>query len=117
MVAIGEGKEVWPPPPDVARRPLQGVIDFLTSQHPTARSMRQLFIFKIVPCLNPDGVINGNYRCGLAGGASRDLPPYQKVAPVLLTYMLIIFDVGSPNKPDGARSQPLSPRFRRSLGP
>jgi len=46
---------------------MKGVIDFLTSQHPTARSMRQLFIFKIVPCLNPDGVINGNYRCGLAG--------------------------------------------------
>lgn len=46
---------------------MKGVIDFLTSEHPTARSMRQLFIFKIVPCLNPDGVINGNYRCGLAG--------------------------------------------------
>jgi len=23
--------------------------------------------FKIVPMLNPDGVINGNYRCSLAG--------------------------------------------------
>lgn len=24
-------------------------------------------MFKIVPMLNPDGVINGNYRCSLAG--------------------------------------------------
>ena len=32
--------------------------------------MRDLFIFKVVPMLNPDGVIVGNYRCSLAG---RDL--------------------------------------------
>lgn len=24
-------------------------------------------MFKIVPMMNPDGVINGNYRCSLAG--------------------------------------------------
>ena len=24
-------------------------------------------MFKIIPMLNPDGVINGNYRCSLAG--------------------------------------------------
>lgn len=28
------------------------------------------FVFKIIPMLNPDGVIVGNYRCSLAG---RDL--------------------------------------------
>lgn len=32
--------------------------------------LRDTFIFKIVPMLNPDGVIIGNYRCSLAG---RDL--------------------------------------------
>ena len=32
--------------------------------------LRDMFIFKIVPMLNPDGVIVGNYRCSLAG---RDL--------------------------------------------
>lgn len=32
--------------------------------------LRDTFIFKIVPMLNPDGVIVGNYRCSLAG---RDL--------------------------------------------
>ena len=29
--------------------------------------MRENFVFKIIPMLNPDGVINGNYRCSLAG--------------------------------------------------
>lgn len=29
-----------------------------------------MFVFKIVPMLNPDGVVVGNYRCSLAG---RDL--------------------------------------------
>ncbi|CAG2184755.1 AGBL2_3 [Mytilus edulis] len=35
-----------------------------------AKLLRDTFIFKIVPMLNPDGVIVGNYRCSLAG---RDL--------------------------------------------
>ena len=29
--------------------------------------LREKFIFKIIPMLNPDGVINGNYRCNLSG--------------------------------------------------
>lgn len=29
-----------------------------------------MFIFKIIPMINPDGVIVGNYRCSLIG---RDL--------------------------------------------
>lgn len=32
--------------------------------------LRDTFVFKIVPMLNPDGVIVGNYRCSLTG---RDL--------------------------------------------
>jgi murein tripeptide amidase MpaA len=32
-----------------------------------AAILRDNFVFKIIPMLNPDGVINGNYRCSLAG--------------------------------------------------
>lgn len=32
-----------------------------------AAFLREHFIFKIVPMLNPDGVIHGNYRCSLSG--------------------------------------------------
>jgi murein tripeptide amidase MpaA len=46
---------------------MKGLIDFLVSKAPEARVLREKFVFKIVPMLNPDGVINGNYRCSLAG--------------------------------------------------
>ncbi|CAD5205860.1 unnamed protein product [Bursaphelenchus okinawaensis] len=34
---------------------------------PEAQVLREKFVFKIVPMLNPDGVINGSHRCSLAG--------------------------------------------------
>ena len=47
---------------------MKGVLNFLTNtEDPGAELLRQHFVFKIVPMLNPDGVINGNYRCSLAG--------------------------------------------------
>jgi murein tripeptide amidase MpaA len=46
---------------------IQGVIDFLISDRPEAVILRDKFIFKIIPMLNPDGVIHGNYRCDLSG--------------------------------------------------
>lgn len=46
---------------------MQGIIDFLTSETKAARILRRRFVFKIVPMLNPDGVIYGNYRCSLLG--------------------------------------------------
>ena len=46
---------------------MKGVIDFLISSDPEANELRNKYVFKIVPMLNPDGVINGNYRCSLAG--------------------------------------------------
>ncbi|XP_035659452.1 uncharacterized protein LOC118404481 isoform X3 [Branchiostoma floridae] len=49
---------------------MKGLLDFLTGESETAKELRENFIFKIVPMLNPDGVIVGNYRCSLA---ARDL--------------------------------------------
>ena len=46
---------------------MQGVIDFLISDEEEAKTLRDNYVFKIIPMLNPDGVINGNYRCSLAG--------------------------------------------------
>lgn len=51
----------------VASYKVEGLINFLLSDHPKAYYMRKKFIFYIIPMLNPDGVINGNYRCSLAG--------------------------------------------------
>ncbi|RHZ16080.1 hypothetical protein DYB37_011619, partial [Aphanomyces astaci] len=46
---------------------MRGVLDFLVSDAPDAKLLRRLFVFKVVPMLNPDGVMYGNNRCGLAG--------------------------------------------------
>lgn len=46
---------------------MQGILDFLTSDSEASAALREQYVFKIVPMLNPDGVINGNYRCSLAG--------------------------------------------------
>lgn len=46
---------------------IKGVIDFLTSDSPEAKILRKHYVFRIIPMLNPDGVIYGNYRCSLLG--------------------------------------------------
>lgn len=47
---------------------MRGVLYFITDpDNEDAKMLRDNFIFKIIPMLNPDGVINGNYRCSLAG--------------------------------------------------
>nr|XP_033808321.1 cytosolic carboxypeptidase 3 isoform X2 [Geotrypetes seraphini] len=49
---------------------MKGFLDFILSNRRDAQLLRDTFIFKVVPMLNPDGVIVGNYRCSLTG---RDL--------------------------------------------
>ena len=46
---------------------MNGVIEFLCSDDDKAEFLRNTFVFKIIPMLNPDGVIVGNYRCSLIG--------------------------------------------------
>lgn len=46
---------------------MQGALDFLLGSTREAKILRKYFVFKIVPMLNPDGVIYGNYRCSLLG--------------------------------------------------
>ena len=46
---------------------MQGLLDYLVSDNPEAREIRKRYIVKLVPMVNPDGVIYGNFRCNLAG--------------------------------------------------
>ena len=46
---------------------MKGAIDWLTGPSPEAAALREQFVVKLVPMLNPDGVVAGNYRCSLAG--------------------------------------------------
>jgi murein tripeptide amidase MpaA len=46
---------------------MHGTLEYLVSEEEGAKYLRNNFVFKIVPMLNPDGVIVGNYRCSLSG--------------------------------------------------
>lgn len=41
---------------------MQGLIDYLVSDSKESEYLRENFIFKLVPMVNPDGVIYGNFR-------------------------------------------------------
>ena len=64
---------------------MEGILDFLTSDTPEADELRTHFMFKIIPMLNVDGVINGNHRCGLTGEDlnRRWQDPNQQLHPVI----------------------------------
>ena len=46
---------------------MQGFLDFITGYSQEAIDLRKRIVFKIVPMINPDGVIVGNYRSSLSG--------------------------------------------------
>lgn len=46
---------------------IHGLIRYLLSDNYKAQELRKRVVFKIVPMMNPDGVIVGNYRTSLAG--------------------------------------------------
>jgi len=46
---------------------VEGFLEFIVSNEKDAKILRDTFVFKVIPMLNPDGVIVGNYRCNLMG--------------------------------------------------
>ena len=46
---------------------MHGMLEFLLSDNPEALVLRDFFEFRIIPMMNVDGVISGNWRTGLAG--------------------------------------------------
>ncbi|XP_069768186.1 cytosolic carboxypeptidase 4 isoform X3 [Narcine bancroftii] len=74
---------------------MKGTLEFLISNNPIACCLRDTYIFKIIPMLNPDGVINGCHRCSLSGEdlnrqwsePSPDLHPTIYHTKGLLSYM------------------------------
>jgi murein tripeptide amidase MpaA len=75
----------------------KGFLEFIVSNDPVANSLRDRFIFKIIPMINPDGVIHGNYRCSLSG---RDLnrrwkKPDRNLYPEVYFAKKLICDIGN----------------------
>ncbi|CAG9318299.1 unnamed protein product [Blepharisma stoltei] len=46
---------------------MESIISFLLDNSKQAIALRNVYIFKIIPMLNPDGVVCGNYRTSLSG--------------------------------------------------
>ncbi|NWI16813.1 CBPC3 carboxypeptidase, partial [Crypturellus soui] len=46
---------------------MKGFLDYILGNSGNAQMLRDNFVFKVIPMLNPDGVIVGNHRCSLAG--------------------------------------------------
>ncbi len=45
----------------------KGLLVFLLGNSEEARYLRKKVVFKVIPMLNPDGVILGNYRTSFSG--------------------------------------------------
>ena len=72
-----------------------GFIDFILNERdPRAHLLRQLFVFKLIPMINPDGVYNGFYRTDTRGvnlnrvylNPDRDLHPSVYAIKNLIMY-------------------------------
>jgi hypothetical protein len=46
---------------------MEGLLKELMSENEFATSLKEKYLFKIVPMINPDGVVRGNYRFSAAG--------------------------------------------------
>jgi len=46
---------------------VEGILKYLTGKSREANHLRELYVFKVIPMLNPEGVICGNFRCSLTG--------------------------------------------------
>ncbi|CAM9859582.1 unnamed protein product [Bubo scandiacus] len=46
---------------------MKGFLDYILGDSDKAQLLRDNFVFKVAPMLNPDGVIVGNHRCSLTG--------------------------------------------------
>ena len=71
---------------------MKGVLDYLTGPSLNAKILRDNFVFKIVPMLNPDGVINGSSRCNLAGVDLNRcwIDPSRKIHPTIYHIKMMI---------------------------
>ncbi len=72
---------------------MEGFIDFITnSKELVAIELRKRIVFHIIPCINPDGVIAGNYRGSLSGNdLNRSyIRPHEKLHPIVFAIKKLI---------------------------
>lgn len=73
---------------------MHGLLEAVTADSPEAQQLRRTLVLKIVPMLNPDGVILGNYRCSVIGvDLNRNwLEPHEHSHPTIFHLKRIMKD-------------------------
>ena len=79
---------------------IRGSLFFLTGPSPLAEALRQRYVFVIIPMLNPDGVIQGNYRTSLLGSdLNRKYNTASKILhPTVYYYRMLCREIADANK-------------------
>lgn len=73
---------------------IEGIVKYLIGNTMEANILRDSYVIKVIPMLNPDGVIVGNNRCSLAG---KDLnrqwrDPIKHLCPEIYEAKKVFFD-------------------------
>jgi len=92
---------------------MQGFLKYLCGNSLQARELRKRCVFKIIPMVNPDGVIIGNYRTNMAGN---DLnrkyhAPDEKLHPTVCAIKKLVSQIVYPEgKSEDAQQPPEEER-------
>lgn len=73
---------------------MQGFLNFILGDSYEANELRKRIVFKIVPMVNPDGVIIGNYRTSISGDDlnRQYLNPHSKLHPTVVAIKKLVKD-------------------------
>lgn len=71
---------------------MEGIISYLLSNESDAQYLRNIFVFRLVPMVNIDGVVHGNTRAELVGCDSNRtwVDPHKQYQPIIYTLKKMI---------------------------
>jgi len=79
---------------------MEGFLEFILGDSSEAKEMRRQSIIKVIPMINPDGVIAGNYRVSCAGNDLNRMymNPDERLHPTVNSLKQLISDITKKEK-------------------
>ena len=90
---------------------MQGFIKYLLGDSHSARQLRKRVVFKVIPMINPDGVIIGNYRTSMSGNDlnRRYHKPDFRIHPTVCAMKQIVYELTyGPDEDDEKKHVPAT---------